>query len=91
MNKETLIEEINERINLLEVLLVSVSEIIQRDKTEGKLKALKFIKTNSEILGVTPHELITILGDKILSNKHNIKEEFIREGFCSVISEYSEI
>lgn len=89
MSKEVLIREIEERISLLEVLLVSVSEIIQRDKTEGKIKALKFIKANSEILGVTPYELMNMMGEKVLNNKHKIKEEFIREGFETIIREYS--
>lgn len=91
MNKEILLKEIEERISLLEVLLVSVSEIIQRDKTEGKIKALKFIKTNSEILEVTPYELMNILGDRLNGHNHNIKDQFIREGFDTIIKEYSNI
>ncbi|MFR5264976.1 hypothetical protein [Clostridium sp.] len=91
MNKEVLLKEIEERITLLEVLLVSVSEIIQRDKTEGKIMALKFIKTNSEILGVSPYELMEILGDKLTNSHNHIKEEFIKEGFDTIIKEYSVI
>ena len=37
--------------------------------------ALKFIKTNSECLGVSPYKLMEILGDKLTNSHNHIKEE----------------
>lgn len=88
MDKEKILNEINERIEMLEAIKVSVSEAYDRNIILGKLEALKAIKLETEILDMNPHDLAILLEKKFEKRELGINGKYVREGFESIINEY---
>lgn len=88
MDKKKVLEEINERIEMLEAIKVSVSEAYDRNLILGKLEALKKIKLEVEILDMNPHDLAVILEKKFRNRELGVSGKYVREGFEAIINEY---
>ncbi|MFR5266161.1 hypothetical protein [Clostridium sp.] len=88
MDKEKILNEINERIEMLEAIKVSVSEAYDRNIILGKLEALKAIKLETEILDMNPHDLAILLEKKFEKRELGINGKYVREGFEAIINEY---
>ncbi|WP_055070367.1 hypothetical protein [Clostridium massiliamazoniense] len=88
MDKKKILDEINERIEMLEAIKVSVSEAYDRNLILGKLEALKAIKMEVDILDMNPHSLAVILEEKFRNRELGITGKYVREGFEAVINEY---
>lgn len=93
MNKKLeneILESINDRVDILEAVMVSVSDIATRNKVEGKLKALKLLKQEINLLELNPCELTAKINERFQNQELGIKGKYIREGFESVLNEYKE-
>ncbi|MGL5614954.1 MAG: hypothetical protein ACRDD2_01820 [Sarcina sp.] len=88
MDKKEILDEIEDRIMVLEGIMVSVSDIGDRNIVEGKVRALKLIKEEVGILDMDPSELATILENKFENGELGIEGKYRREGFEDIISEY---
>lgn len=88
MDKREILDEIEDRIMMLEGIMVSVSDIGDRNIVEGKVKALKLIKEEIGILDMDPSELATILENKFENRELGIEGKYRRQGFEAVVSEY---
>lgn len=88
MDKKKILDEINERIEMLEAIKVSVSEAYDRNLILGKLEALKAIKMEVDILDMNPHDLAVILEEKFRNRELGITGKYVREGFEAVVNEY---
>lgn len=88
MDKKKILDEINERIEMLEAIKVSVSEAYDRNLILGKLEALRAIKIEVDILDMNPHDLAVILEEKFRNRELGITGKYVREGFETVVNEY---
>lgn len=83
-----LLESINDRLDILEAVMVSVSDIATRNKVEGKIKALKMLRAEISILEMNACELTPLIETKFNNKELGIKGKFVREGFEEILNEY---
>lgn len=90
MDKRKILDEITDRLDMLEAIMVSVSDVADRNIVRGKIKALKMIKEEINILDMDPVELATMLNKRFEKEELGISGKYIREGFEDIIKEYME-
>lgn len=88
MDKVEILDEITERLNMLEAIMVSVSDVADRNIVSGKVKALKIIKEEIKILDMDPSELAKIIDEKFENRELGIEGKYVREGFEDIMKEY---
>lgn len=90
MDKRKILDEITDRLDMLEAIMVSVSDVANRNIVRGKIKALKMIKEEINILDMEPVELANILNKRFEKEELGISGKYIREGFEDIMKEYME-
>lgn len=90
MDKRKILDEITDRLDMLEAIMVSVSDVANRNIVRGKIKALKMIKEEINILDMEPAELANILNKRFEKEELGISGKYIREGFEDIMKEYME-
>ena len=88
MNKKELIEEISERIEMLDVVMISINDVSEKEMLQGKMKALNMIKEEVNLLDINPYELAPILEKKFENRELGIKGSDVRNGFEAIMKEY---